>query len=928
MRSSRARKMMMMMMLGFVLNVAHCMGILDTAEERYIEITRNLTATLGEDVHLSCRFLHDRNITASVWKRKNKKTAKRLTGFTSGKAFRTDAKFSLPESPTNLTVKVKVSSVAMEGTYTCEFLVDEEEYVDSMFLTVQVRPDVHILVTEETIGGVHYQSVSCSAVGGRPAPQIGWLVDNLPPSDDPFTVETSDAQHPNGTATVSSTLRFPTHLQDEESVTCTVQHPTLPDPELTTVGVKTYIAPNVSVKAEMVQREGSEFWVVSCVASGGRPDTDISLASDADEELQREDDYGSDAHTHSFYLPASVYEGHNITCVFHHPKLTHGESRVITLPSFYLSEFHVFVSVMGNSSQSVEFSESLELQEGQSGAVFDLEVSGNVPHYAVSCQKDGGPLPKGVQVLASRLTLHGPVEFQHAGLYECVASYHRHRATLQFNITVTPHVILPVPPTVRVDLRSADGHSLIECSADDAVPVANMSWLLPEGVSGASWFNFTSHNGSHSVRGLLLLPACSPWEFTAECLINHPAFEKPENRSITLPLCARPIITVNSSVEWRGGEQFTAVDCFVDSVAPAATITWQLGIADSDDPISQQAEAGVTSEVQADGLVTSRSSVKFMSSLYAGQNLTCVVEHPSLETPEERTTYVPVPRAPELSVSVVRQRDSPLWLAVCDLSGEGVVTDLKWVLPQHTRGQTSRLSESDGRVLKSRLTYRFPLSLHEGQNLTCVSCDGGEITQKKTIHIPRYYISSVRVLNHTAPPLRRHGGQCAMHRVALRDSDRRQRILLSVNGNTPEYNLTCQRRDGSLVPMEGSALVFQSEPTEQDEGLYTCKASFYHHQATVNIQVEVESKDKHLEMLSVIAVSSASAITIVLIVTLWVFCKRSNRSERKESLSALTGLMQEPGSPVVTQPAVQGRSSEEYAQLISYSIVLDVKSTV
>lgn len=89
-------------------------------------------------------------------------------------------------------------------------------------------------------------------------------------------------------------------------------------------------------------------------------------------------------------------------------------------------------------------------------------------------------------------------------------------------------------------------------------------------------------------------------------------------------------------------------------------------------------------------------------------------------------------------MSVVRQRDTPLWLAVCDHSAEGVTTNLDWLLPENTRGQTSLFSESDGRVLKSRLTYRFPLSLHEGQDLTCVSRDERKITQKKTIHIPRY----------------------------------------------------------------------------------------------------------------------------------------------------------------------------------------------
>lgn len=78
----------------------------------------------------------------------------------------------------------------------------------------------------------------------------------------------------------------------------------------------------------------------------------------------------------------------------------------------------------------------------------------------------------------------------------------------------------------------------MECSAAGAGHAANVSWLLPEGVSSAdSWFDSTVHNGSHVVRGFLLLPACSHWELTALCLINHPALEAPQNRSVTLPVC-------------------------------------------------------------------------------------------------------------------------------------------------------------------------------------------------------------------------------------------------------------------------------------------------------------------------------------------------------------------------------------------------------
>lgn len=90
-----------------------------------------------------------------------------------------------------------------------------------------------------------------------------------------------------------------------------------------------------------------------------------------------------------------------------------------------------------------------------------------------------------------------------------------------------------------------------------------------------------------------------------------------------------------------------------------------------------------------------------------------------------------------LSVSVQRQQDSPLWLAVCDCRGEGVGTNLAWVLPENAKSQTSLQSEHEGQVLKARLTYQFPLALHEGQDLTCVyHFDHG--TEKRTVHIPRY----------------------------------------------------------------------------------------------------------------------------------------------------------------------------------------------
>ncbi|XP_028276409.1 uncharacterized protein LOC114445509 isoform X2 [Parambassis ranga] len=892
-----------LLILVLVLNVAHGLEVLDVDEKSVL----NITAVLGEDMYLSCRYQGESQILSAEWQRRIGAKSKRLVGYLNGKPFSHEG-FSNLQSLTNLTVQKKVRSVDVEGEYICEFTTEEFGIQGSVFVTVEARPDIQIQVNADTVNGTHYQSVSCSAIGGKPSPQISWLINNLPPSDDLFTVDMNNTLHSDRTSTLISTLSFPTHLQDEDSVTCVVRHPTLPNRTLTTARVQTYTKPNVTIKAEMIQQEGNDFWVVSCISSGGRPDTVMSLALSTTEDLHRENNTNSDVQELSVRFLVTEYEGHNVTCVFDHPKFTHTESRVLTLPTLFLSSAQLD-SELGNDFPATEF---LELQEGQSDAVISLKVTGNVPHYNVICKKDRGPLPDGVELVNRSLTVQGLVAHQHAGLYECVFSYQHLQATQQINVTVKPRVMQLVPPTIRVDLRTEDGRSVIECSAADAVPAANVSWLPAEGVSGDFWFNSTSHNGSHSVRGVLLLPACSPWELTAECVINHPAFEEPENRSITLPLCAPPDITLNASTEWKDGRMYTKVDCSVDSVAPTAAISWHVGNTDSNISYHTQREA------QADGPVSARSSVHFLSSLYAGQNLTCTVKHPSLKAPEKRTIHIPVHKAPQLSVSVVRQQGSTLWLAVCDCRGEGVGTNLAWLLPENAKSQTSLHSEYEGHILKARLTYKFPLELHEGQNLTCLYQFEHGIKEQRTVHIPRYYISSVTILNHTTPLQSRYTDQPVTYRLSLHDNHHHQKILLRVEGNVPDYRLNCQRSDGSFAQMDGAAMILQ------DGGLYTCWASFYHHRATVSIHVEVMTEEEQFALVAMICVSSALAVFLILVVLLCVCCKRNSRTQYKEqeSLSALTALV--PGSPEVKKP----EDSKQYADLVSYSIVIDVKSTV
>ncbi|XP_053729725.1 hemicentin-1 isoform X1 [Synchiropus splendidus] len=883
-----------LLFLGFLFRVATS---LDThGGEQIVVVTRNITAVLGQDVHLGCRFLGEGELSSSMWKRQipAKNRSKRLAGFFNGKVFSRQTGVLIRGSPTNLTVEMKVTSVDQEGEYTCEFATSDEEFSATALVTVVARPTV--FMGAKTINGTHNQSVWCSAVGGRPPPQISWLINNSQ------SVDTNQTEHANGTVTLTSTVHLLTHLLEDDRVTCLVKHPTLPGSEQVTVKVETYVKPNVTAKAEMVERGGSDFWVVSCTASGGRPDTDISLAPSAGIELHSEMD--SDPQTRSFLLPAAAFEGLNATCVFDHPKFTHKESRVITLPSLYLGEVCIVSPTVNNQTNK-----SVELQEGQSVAAIRFLVTGNVPRYNFSCTKDDDPLPPDVELSGSDLSVRGPVALRHAGVYRCVASYHRHKSALRFKVTVKPKVVAPV---VRVEVLSRDGRSQMECWAEESVPAASVSWLLPPGVSGDSWFNFTSHNGSHSVRGVLVLPACSALDLTAECVINHPALEQPENRSVTLPLCGPPDITVRSGAQWKHGEQYTEAVCSVDSVAPPATISWLVG--------GESISHVMQTEPRADGSVRTQSWVHFLSSLYSGQTVACVVEHPTLKAPESRALHIPVGTAPQLRVSLLHDQDSQQWVALCNCTGEAAGANLTWILPDNTKAQTSLLSQHEGRVLNAQLMYQFSLAMHEGHDLTCVCQFDSRLTEKKTVHIPRYYLSTLRVLNQTSMLKSRNGH--VLPRLSLQGSGPHQRVVLRAEGNVPEYDLRCQRSDGVFVDTEESAMVFKRRLTEEDSGLYTCRASFYHHSASVQLLVEVTDESGPSAPRILVCMSTVLAIALVLSVLIWALRRREKASpqKKKESVSTLTPLMQD-----VSSSAKEGNSGENL-QLVN--IVIDVKSTV
>ncbi|KAG7471258.1 hypothetical protein MATL_G00122560 [Megalops atlanticus] len=936
-------------LLGFVLNIWAC-GATD------VEVERNVTGILGEAAVLRCQYTGDEEIIISSWTQKVSGKAKILAGYHSNTPSRKNENFGIPASPSNLTVSMQVYSLEAEREYCCSFTTAEERMVECVFLTVLVRPVVQVDLEQSMENGTHYQTVTCSALS-KPAAVIGWLINHSHPSSDVYSIVTTTIQNLNGTATQTSMLRFPTHLQEAGKVTCAVSHLTLPESLQTAVKVQTFVSPNVTIETSLTGEEGAELRKVICTAAGGRPAASITwdLAGDAPDgspeiTVLRDNESDTETVTSSVSIQPDQYEGETITCHVTHPKRPQEQQKTVTLPTYHLSSVRVVSPDSADVGPENETVYQVTLEAGQKNVNIALEVTGDVPRYQVTCTKENDSLPAGVEVTGSVLRLEGPVEPSQAGLYTCEASYYRHRSSVQLEIVLAPAVLQTVvsPPTIETQTWEEADHRVVECSASDAFPAANVSWDLPAGLSGTIRSSSAFQNGTHSVTSVLHLPVCPTRALTVECVVRHPALVDAEARPITLPACVAPDITVRSSTVWVEGVQYTEAECTVDSAEPAAQISWRVEGGDGDNGTSELTELLMTNRTQQNGPKTVRSLVRLPTGALSGRDIACVVEHPALKTPDRReirivpvgrqpshTPPTPPPASSALGVSVGRQKASWLWLAVCEFRGDAVSVNLSWVLPENATGRTVSRSWHEGGQIRADVTYEYPLALHEGENLTCL-LQNEHGSEERTLHIPLYYISSLRVLNKTTPYQRPQSDGSLVHRLALQPQLRNQRILLRAYGNVPEYNITCVRSDGSAVRTEGGALVFPSEVTQRDTGLYTCHASFCHHSASVLIQVEIASRDFDLWLMTVTCFSTATAVILILAVCLCIFCKKHggdlSKSEavhkKRESLAALTALLHDPCSPQLKKQASPDGKCPEYTGLVRYSIVIDVKTTV
>ncbi|KAL2096010.1 hypothetical protein ACEWY4_008158 [Coilia grayii] len=935
---------LVLMILGFLLSQALSSDMQDVS---YMSVEHNVTGVLGEEVYLHCVYTGDdtENMLFATWSESASK--KKLAGYFGTTRYVTDG-FSAPATAHNLTVRMQVLSVKAEGRYTCEFVTPERHVTDQVSLTVLVRPDVTIQVKEETENNTHYQSVSCFAANAKPAPQISWEINGGPPSGAIFSVQTESTRHGNGTVDLTSTLRFPTHLNDDSTVVCVVQHPALLKPRRTTALMQTFVAPDVTMETSLVVGPGADgggietLWVVNCTARGGRPQPKIAwILPEGENTLPYEATSGDGTFFSSVTLPAGGHEGDNVTCVVSHPKLTKVAERTLTLPTYYLSSVRLFnLSVNSSSREDMDVEvESVLLEEGEAGMAFRLEVQGSVPSYQTKCTKDGSSLPHGVELMNGVLSFRGPVAVRYAGHYECQAAFYKHKASAHLNVSVNPDIQTPIPvaPSIKVKTWPELDSVIIECAATGAVPAPNVSWSLPPGLTAEIARNTSSSdNGSVSATSTVSLPACLPEEHTLFCLVEHLLFEDPESREITLPACARPDIKVQSSIVWHEGMAHAKVECRVESVRPRASISWCVEDHNGTGRgVELQGGEDLTAE-DGEGLEVVMGVLQLPLVDYQGMDVVCVVTHPSLLEMERRVAQLQAAAPPEIHVLLMENRNSSLLRAECAYSSEAENANITWLLPDNSTAVNVVLSLAiEGSKFKASASYEFTLASHEGSALTCLIQPTHGPVQRRVVQVRQYYISTLKVMNETTCV---RGDGITVHRLVLQEHLTHQRVLLKIHGNLPYSQITCSRTDGSAVPpvreispLTG-ALEFPWAVSKMDAGQYVCRASYHHHSASVYILVEVTSEEaQHLAFVS-ICFSSAVAITLILIIALCVLCKRhvhpSNKERRKnrESIATLTSLMHDPRSPELKKSALPGVKGHHYAELVS--IVLVEKTTV
>ncbi|KAK3561034.1 hypothetical protein QTP86_025715 [Hemibagrus guttatus] len=696
-----------------------------------------------------------------------------------------------------------------------------------------------------------------------------------------------------------------------------------------TLSLKIIARPHVNTHAEEDVLNGIHYQSIFCSASYAKPNPSLhwdirgSPPSEAIFSINNtmfEFLNGTFSTLSMLRFPIHMNNESSVACVIRHPALTEPSTTVIQLPTFV--------------SPNVTMEVALIEKEGKAFFEVLCRAKGGRPHPSITWVQ---PESADTSCSANFTTIESvsssqcfPLDGHEGKNVTCIFGY-PHLSDIERTVTLPTYYLTSLHLTnssLKVNhLNTSDLFTLEEEDSDirfsmevlgnvprytinctkDGKPLSedvnvSVSDLMIKGPVG------TIHAGQYHCQA-------SYYRHTASLQFE---IEVKPRVQISAPIH----VTLLTNTTWVNGLQHIEVKCIAGNMSPGANITWDTGDCKS------AFEPGnvVSGSQQEHSVVWSMAQLPVYS--YAGCNVICMVHHGGLEKPVQKSIHIPLIGPPRSYVRVALWKYTTHWAAVCKYESDGSITNISWVISDTKTATPLNINTTkEGSNVLVTCIYKFELCQNEGKFLTCVIHNKYGEVKRETIHVPNFFISSIVVLNKTIPLHGSHGQHTDVHRVALKEHVSNQKIIFRVNGNASACDIKCFRSSGLSANTVGMALVFSQQVSERDAGLYTCRASWSNHNATVTILVEVTSQEMQSMMLILICLSSATAITLILMVTLCIFCKKSEEShsstqdwKKHESLAA---LMQDPRSPELKKA-----SGQEYAQLVHYSIVIDVKSTV
>ncbi|XP_034778361.2 uncharacterized protein LOC117405380 isoform X3 [Acipenser ruthenus] len=715
-----------------------------------------------------------------------------------------------------------------------------------------------------------------------------------------------------------------TQLEDENIYICAFS--TAAQELEETLYLTVLVPPDVYISSSAQTENEDEYQSIECTAFNSKPAANISwvvsgLIADSITQTINKHLNGTFTQRSVYRFPTYLHEGKDITCMVDHPTFTEVKTMMIQVPSYTVPNMTVQIYTTNENEteyKTIECTAAKGKPAAKITWVLPENKSGEI-NYGITADN-------GTETVTS--TYRFPAHLHEGQSINCVIE-HPKLAIKEVKTVSLPAYYLssmhvrdgetvnkPNPTEnevmYRVVLKVGQRNQTIVIEVEGNVPRYTLKCIkqndsLPLDIKVVKNGIFFEGPIKESHSGILI------------CIASYHGHQL--SVPVEIQVYSEKPVPPNISTLVFDEAEHKVIRCIAANSKPAARITWNL-------PGNLPGDVMYNSAFE-NGTHTVIGDVSISADLPEEHNITCVIEHPAFEAPETRIIHIPT-SYPNIIIKIflATPKNTQNRLAVCQSIGSPT-GKISWVLPKNNTGNITYKYENGTGMLTS--IYEFPFALHEGQNITCVINHGERLaTEKRIIHIPQYYISSIKVLHES----RMNG------KVILQRGRPNQTIELKVNGNVPLYRLECRRMHGvSPVKLLGNVLFFEGPFKESQSGIYICEASYYHHRASVQIDVRITSEDRSWEYI-LICFSAATGLTIIATVFICIIikvCKEPSQDHPKsknsssnnsgDSMEHLTRIMLEQKSPALQKMHAKEKQ-EEYTELVHYSIVIDLKTYV